>query len=197
MIIIGVSGKMGCGKTTFANHLVALLGDGWFRASFADLLKQEVAEQFEFPPKWCYSEEGKQRTLFKAGSEGRSMWPRDYMTVRQLLQWYGTDYRRALQPDYWVAAMRKHLITLAEGPALLNGVVIDDVRFPDELEICDIKIRLEPYPGYKVYPGADHASETALDDVATTYWDYKKAPELGFLHEAAYSIYSCVAGELL
>lgn len=176
MKIIGVSGKMGCGKTTFAGHLIELLGPGWLRLSFADALKLEVARVFSFPVSWCYSEEGKKKIVSTITMYGG---PRS-RTVRDLLQWWGTDVRRAESPDYWVRAMRASIAALPPGMA---GVVIDDVRFPDELAICDLAIRLAPYPGWAPGQNSSHRSETELDAIPAWFAEY--SPKWGGVAQVA------------
>ena len=52
--LIGISAKMGCGKTTLTHHMLNLLNDGlfdatWVKVSLGDALKKEVSEIFGFP----------------------------------------------------------------------------------------------------------------------------------------------------
>ena len=177
-MIIGISGKMGCGKTTFTNHLIELLGADWKRMSFGDLLKRECSTRFDFPIEWCYSEEGKQRVIampanFYSGDSNQ-------MTVRKILQWWGTDVRRAEDEHYWVREMQNRI---------KGNVVIDDVRFLDELEICDLKVRLQPYPGYTLRPNSMHISETALDHLRPREWDWFCRPGFGELLKETAAFY--------
>ena len=172
-MIIGISGKMGCGKSTFAKHLKDILGEDWKIMSFATLLKEECSQRFSFPLDWCFSEEGKQRIVeVDGGFYGKS----GDMTVRQILQWWGTDVRRAEDPGYWVRAMQSRI---------KGNVIIDDVRFPDELPICDIKVRLQPYLNYQFGVNSSHASETALDHLKPREWDWYGLPCFGYLEVEA------------
>jgi hypothetical protein len=168
MIVIGLSAKMGCGKTTLAQMLIDKWEKGFFRVAFGDLLKQECSEYFGFPLEWCYSQEGKLREIDNI--DCTKPFPLLQLdrgpSVRELLQWYGTDYRRKHYPGYWIKAMREKLDNLkANHPEAL--VVIDDVRFPDEAELVleyGSLFRIEPFGGWQPGPHAGHASETALDD---------------------------------
>ena len=153
MRIIGISGKIGVGKTTVAQHIIALF-QGWQITSFAELLKQEAARQYHFDLLLAYSKKGKETPIKLPDGTVK--------TVRELLQWYGTEVVRARDRDYWVRAMEQHL---AIARHKIDGLVIDDVRFPNEANLVRLKkgllVRIEPYPGYA--PLSDHASETALD----------------------------------
>ena len=175
MIVIGLSAKMGCGKSTLAKMLVKEL-DPIFtrRVAFGDLLKRECSAHFGFPAEWCYSQEGKEKEFvitdqwqFLHGDLPLCAKPTiegPVMTVREALQWYGTDYRRAQDPEYWTKAMRKELVLAAENQ--FKYVVVDDVRFPNEAQVCldnGFCFRIEPFQYWKPGPHAGHASETALD----------------------------------
>lgn len=94
-----------------------------------------------------------------------------------LLQWWGTEYRRAQDPDYWVKKM------FATVPKETDLVLITDVRFPNEAQGITqrggytIKVERLASSGRPFVapdrPG-DHPSETALDDYN---WDfYLKIP---------------------
>ncbi len=83
------------------------------------------------------------------------------VTVRRILQWWGTEYRRAQDPDYWTKAWDRKL---QDYDLTGTHVLVDDVRFVNELEIIKknggIFVRIER-PGFN---GAnDHSSENSLD----------------------------------
>ena len=159
-MIVGISGKIGTGKTTLAEMIEERLeADGITAAciSFGSLLKEEASERFGFPLALCYSEEGKGTVIFHPDLPSQSM------TVREILQWWGTDVRRAEDPDYWVKAME---ITVPQLDAEVK--LIDDVRFPNEADwVQHVRkgglVRLFPYRGWVPGPYACHDSETALD----------------------------------
>lgn len=188
MNLIGLSGKMGVGKTTVANMIKELV-PGAERVAFGDLVKKEVAERYDLPLfTLYYNKNAEIRASANRLSRG---WPveRAVMTARELLQWYATDFVRAENPDYWVVAVREHLRSLRGVPL----VVIDDVRFINEAEFIKEQggtlVRIEPYPSYAVSADvAGHASETALDD--WRHWDAVYAPSYGksILYAAATEI---------
>jgi len=179
-MIIGISAKAGCGKSTLTTILLQMLGPAWVKMSLADELKKEVAELFNFPIDWCYSAIGKECTVFVNPKIPGSV----VMTVRQLLQYWGTDKWRAEDPERWT---RKLVANMPDG----KHVIIDDVRFVNEAEYIKKAggkvIRLESFPGYQApATGAQHISETDLD----TYqgFDAIYRPAFGSLKETAYAV---------
>lgn len=61
-MLIGISGKIGVGKTTLANEICKL--SGFTRTAFGDVLKREVSERFGFDSQLCYSATGKEAVVF-------------------------------------------------------------------------------------------------------------------------------------
>lgn len=93
--------------------------------------------------------------------------PKNYLTFRALLQWWGTEFRRAEDPDYWV----KRCMAKCDDPHQLY--VISDVRFENEAKGIIysggelIKV-IRPH-GINI-SGMGHASETSLDNWEE--WDF-------------------------
>lgn len=189
-MIVGISGKIGTGKSTVARYLHEHLfhaGYPVLRQPFAGLLKSEVAEKFGFPRAFCDTTEGKDIVIEHA------LLPRP-MRVREILQWYGTDVIRAEEPDYWVMAMDK----LLEPVSSRTVIIIDDVRFPNEADFVrrqgGLLVRLRPYNGWEPGPYANHESETILDGYDA--WDRVYCPEYGGLDATARSIFEIVKRRL-
>jgi len=177
--VIGLGYRAGSGKDTAAAEIIAQRRYDIRRYAFADALKREVNAEairaggmlnlltlasrrfvlcdgyYKDFPDWVVYDPyapmddpmcplGKQRTL---------------------LQWWGAEYRRAQDPNYWVKR-------LAESIAKDNPKValITDLRFPNEMQF------VREQDGYTVrvdrpdLPPATHISETALED--STDWDY-------------------------
>ena len=169
MRIIGLSGKIGTGKTTVASMAVAS-GLADMRIAFGDVLKADAAKRFGFDVRLCYEAKG----LHVLHQD----LPGGCMTVRGLLQWWGTDVCRAQDRYHWVKRMDEAL-----GAYQVGCVVIDDVRFPEEAEWIRSRwgwlFRLEPYPGWASGIYGTHESETALESWED--WDAVFRPEYGQL----------------
>jgi hypothetical protein len=169
MLIIGISGKIGTGKSEVAKILLEDLPRKTARLAFGDALKHDCADRFGFALALCYSQEGKLEYIIHPDLPGGCM------QVRQILQWYGQKKRQE-HPGYWVGRWSALLQGL---PADTEYVVVDDVRYPDEKAGVDgrdgLSVRLTPWPGWKPGPHAEHESETALDDTENRIaeWDFK------------------------
>ncbi len=153
MKVILISGKMGSGKTTLANNLVAALK-----------AKGKTVEALKFAaPLYAMHDAvghvAKQYGIPFDKKEGT------------LLQLLGTEWGRNLKgQDVWVNAV-KHQIAQEWG---LDYVLIDDARFENEFDAFPeaFSIRLEANEenrkaraeGWR--PNSTHASETSLDQYA-------------------------------
>lgn len=151
--LIAVSGKMGAGKDTIAPLLMNKMNPNGknVHMSFADPLREEVNEIIDSN---SYAEDGEgylykvRRVMDDAPSREILMQARrlviqaihnegvitasDHTTsMRMLLQWWGTDVRRAVDPDYWVKRTMRMVMR-----AMGNGVsvYITDARFTNELD---------------------------------------------------------------
>lgn len=173
-MIIGISGKCGTGKSTLARYLAGLMGG--LVVSFADCLREEIRDIFGIP---IESTRDRKDSIVRLG--------RREMTVRELMQWWGTEVRRKQDPAYWVNALWRNI-----GVAEICGevFVIDDVRFPEEADAIrewgGLLVRLLPYGDYQpIAAGADHESETALDNY---FFEHVYAPPFGQLELSARDI---------
>lgn len=93
--------------------------------------------------------------------------PKNYLTFRSLLQWWGTEFRRAEDPEYWVKRC------LAKCSTEKQLYVISDCRFVNEakgVQFAGGELVKVIRPNGINISGMNHASETALDD--WTDWDY-------------------------
>lgn len=147
-IIIGLTGANGAGKDTVAGMLSRALHMQRRQScvmAFADPLYEEVAQAFgvqvdqlrnratkETPADWltlgnCQVAEfhealGSEHWAYESHYKPRS--------PRQILQWWGTQYRRAQDPLYWVKRFEHRVRQHQE--AGIQHIVVTDVRFADE-----------------------------------------------------------------
>ena len=159
-MLIGVSGKIGSGKSTVASILVGKLPEYKIK-NFADKLKVITSFLTNKELKNMYSEEGKNEYL-----------PEWEMTVGEFQQKLGTEgMRNSIHKDGWVIAL------LSEYNKNKDNWVIADVRFPNEAQAIQnkngilIKIMGDPANARKNSKRNHlHESEIALDKWEK--WDY-------------------------
>ena len=150
--IIGISGKLGSGKTKLALYLRSLY-EVLEPRSFAEILRQMTALFINRPIERLRSLDDKNTETCMD------------MTVGVMLQKLGTEVGRQIHPDAWVRSLAQHY-----KPGVSRWI-IDDVRFPNEADWIKaqggVVIRLEGDPGCvraTTSRDTNHPSETALDD---------------------------------
>jgi hypothetical protein len=141
MIVLGLTGHMGSGKDTVADHLVA--EHGFTKMSFAQPLKDMVLKLNPYVDR-----EGTRlsHVTADAGHEWERVLKEHFPEYRRLLQVLGTDCIRAIDPIFWVNAAWQKLQLL---PADAR-VVFSDVRFPNEASF--IQILVAPRGPHGQYP---------------------------------------------
>jgi hypothetical protein len=152
--ILGLTGFAGAGKDTVADLLVA---HARFRKlAFADALRAEVAEGFGVLASELADPTAKHRPTMALCMRRA---PRDFLAAvvlslsvaapdhwtplsnewldaprapRQILQWWGTEYRRAQHDRYWTRIMASRLVAYRRDGE--TRFVITDVRFDNEAD---------------------------------------------------------------
>ncbi|WP_295378451.1 AAA family ATPase [uncultured Pseudacidovorax sp.] len=150
--LIALTGYAGVGKDTVADLLVTHLG--FRKLAFGDALRAEVAEGFGIELAYLTHPSTKHLPVpalamrkaplgfvgavaLSIGNEGRTpagmlsdAWLDQPRTPRQILQWWGTEYRRTQQPQYWTRQLtaRAHMLASAGEDRL----VVTDCRFENE-----------------------------------------------------------------
>lgn len=183
VLVIGVSGKIGSGKTTLCNALrERLLADGErvqsvTERNFADALKEQVAHHFGLDVRDCYTHDGKQRVLDQCNGK----------TLGRVLQDWGQALRTGVVPHVWVSGVRSWLQrqlgqawSSADTHDKVHVVLIGDVRYPNEVAFVQREcggrvVRLNGDPGGVRRASTrdlEHESETALDNVNDIQFDY-------------------------
>jgi hypothetical protein len=152
MKLIGLAGPAGVGKDTIADYLVAT--HNFTKFSFSDALYDEVAAAFGIDKAVLYVRETKEHPM-----EALQYWycndlafqdimfeqlarvhkyPLDvWCSPRQVLQWWGTEYRRKQNPGYWIfkagLVVRAYLALAKDDPETQRGGLVNcSVRFPNE-----------------------------------------------------------------
>jgi len=135
--IIGLSGFPGSGKDTAAE---ALLYRGWKRLAFGDKLKQgaigiDPIVGVEHQPWWRRSPP-KLIRLNQAISKYGDAAKRKFPEVRRFYQRYGTEGGRDVHGRLcWIKIIERQLLEFIVSDNPPPGVVITDVRFPEEHEL--------------------------------------------------------------
>lgn len=159
--IVGLIGKKRSGKDTFAGALIDAFS--FTRVAFADPVRQAALDLDPYVGRPALPGQlAPQREIRLSDVIDSIGWEaaKDYVPeVRRILENFGTNSIRKLDPDFWVR-MAVEKIQATDGP-----VVVTDVRFPNEAdkirELGGYVVRIVR-PGFESAPGA-HICETALD----------------------------------
>lgn len=152
--LLAISGWQGSGKDTVAPALFSATGrPDACHLYYANSLKDEVDEVFStirragsvptavagLIEQFSASTEAAERMVSIIGDAlwapgGESLQSRDRTEqIRDALQFWGTDFRRAQDTDYWVnLALGPAIDTIAEG----HDAYFSDVRFKNEVDGC-------------------------------------------------------------
>lgn len=128
VIIVGLTGKAGCGKDTVGQMLVDA---GFQRYGFADELKQAVLDLDPIVGSYIVKPfmQEHQRLSEVVDAYGMDWAKRELPEVRRLLQVFGTEVIRKRDPDFWINAVQQKILDTKPLP---RKIVITDVRFDDE-----------------------------------------------------------------
>ena len=170
ILYVGISGKKGHGKDTFANKLIIDLYNKGINAQlyhYADPIKDLVVSVFGLDPDVVYNltpEAAKLRDepTYLRRLDFPTCFRDDYykhLTTREILQIMGTEIGRQNCPTIW-----SHAPFRKQWPEDTNVVIIPDVRFIDEVE----SIKENDGLVFRIIrPSVEnkdsHISETALD----------------------------------
>ena len=128
-MIIGICGLIGSGKGTVADYLIGQ--HNFQKISFADKLKDAVAEMFDWPRQMLEGVTPQSRgwrerpDVFWSNELGREITP------RYVLQVFGTEcMRQGFYDGIWVSFVKKKI---QDNPT--TNWVIPDTRFPNEVDM--------------------------------------------------------------
>jgi hypothetical protein len=157
-ITIGLTGPARVGKTLSAELIAKIMIDNFgvhsAIISLADTLKDECAQATNIPRQWFDD-------------------PRYKETLRPLMQWWGTEFRRnpllGGRDDYWTTALKQKYQSL---PPAYEVLICPDVRFDNEA------IALESFGEYKNFmielvgenaPSTPHNGHISEKGVTSSY----------------------------
>lgn len=140
-LLIGLTGQPDAGKDSVAAVLCAAQ---WRSIAFADALRVEVAGAWGIDQRLLTDRKHKESSTpqLAAGLAGNASWLRwaavnghslaQPRSPRWVMQQWGTEFRRAADPLYWV----KHVIYWVQYQRQHHAVnlVVTDVRFADEAQ---------------------------------------------------------------
>lgn len=133
VVLVGIAGAAGAGKSTAANHLCRHYG--FVQAAFAEPIKLMLEALFEHcgvDYAHLYEPDLKERPLPAPLGAARACANAQPMTARRLMQTLGTEWARVnLRADFWVDVMDAHL-GMASGFPVHDRIVVDDVRMANE-----------------------------------------------------------------
>jgi hypothetical protein len=173
---IGLAGKSGSGKNVIADMICSKYG--YQQIAVADGIRQEVAQFIRASMEgWAWNppnsvgwvgcllpviEElpGSFEVVLEAFEKAVYAKPTP-PEIRVMLQWWGTEYRRSKDPDYWIKQLSNRLDNDFE-------IVISDVRLPDEMKTIRAhggEVWLIERDGISHVGIAGHLTEHALEDV--------------------------------
>ena len=177
--IIGLVGRAGAGKDTVASILSE--SHGHIRIAFADALRLEIANSFKIDSRVMDDRYEKEKInehitiarcddqdfIFRMQDLGYDI--HQHRSPRQILRWWGTEYRRQVCSDkYWLERMQDTIDSLMRTGA--RKIVITDVRFINEAKFVNSLFgqiwRVSRTSADSIK--ADHSSESEQDHICCT-----------------------------
>lgn len=147
--ILSLSGNKGAGKDEICKMLQRDFKNV-VRLAFADELKKEVSDIFRIELSELHKDEEYKNNTYtyhswyalhsKYGVKKPTNNAGNNLTIRELLQIYGTEICRAKDEDYWIDIMDDKIIDI-DADTYLTGedilIVLTDTRFRNELKMGD------------------------------------------------------------
>ena len=167
-MFIGIMGKAGSGKDTFAlmlaEKLFEITRSRYVLMAFAHELKLKVQKDFDmsYEQLWRGDEKEKSDLRYAKCLNGLSSNPKDYWSPREILQSYGEFYR-SIDSNFWI----KHLFEIIDDREYKH-VIVTDVRYINEADSVlnrnGVLIKIvRNIEGSNTIHGQDHISEIGLE----------------------------------
>lgn len=152
---IGLAGKSGSGKDLVADYI----GEqhSFKKIAVADAIRDEVAAFIEKAFGVMAHLPGFSTVV---GAFRKMVWEKPtHPAMRVLLQWWGTEFRRSKDPDYWTKKLAERLDNQ-------EWIVVSDVRTPDEMKVireAGGEVWFVERPGVAPVGIPNHYTEVALE----------------------------------
>jgi len=157
--VIGIHGFARSGKDTVADYILDS-DDTILKYSFANPLKTAVSSLFNIPREEL------------DGDNREEILPEWGLSIRQILQRFGTEsMRNVFGDDFWIKKAQ-HSVDEALGDSEYS-VIISDVRFENEADFCrnnGILIYIERPDADGVVGDIGHASESGVNLNTSDYY---------------------------
>jgi len=172
-MILGISGKARVGKDTLGNFIIQEFKDVHNRSfkhtAFADVLKLMCQEHFSLSTEQLWGDDKEKMTKYpKPGKTAFSSNPADYWTAREIMQDFGSFYRK-IDSNFWVNKLFKDMET-----DQIKDFVITDTRYINEAEIVKesggLLVRVNREEVASIH-NTSHESETGLDNYPEENYD--------------------------
>ncbi len=150
-MVIGIGGRKKSGKDTIAKYIKERIEyvnlDKQVKIyHFGDELKQFCMDYLDLTYEQCYGTEEQRNTFSEHQWKSFPTYntlklkylssftkqPNEYMTGREVVQYWGTEIFRVVDKNYWVKKLAKTI-----NKDNLDYAIIADVRFDTELEYCN------------------------------------------------------------
>jgi len=182
---IGLAGKSGSGKDLIADMLCEKYG--YRKIAVADGIREEclqfITEGLRFAGWGCFDLPHTFSVVIRAFEE--AVWAKPTTPeMRILLQWWGTEYRRSQDQNYWIEQLSSRL----RNDELM---VVSDVRLTDEMAVVRAaggEVWFVERPGVGNVGIAGHATEHGLDGATFDHYVMNAGTieELELLVESAF-----------
>ena len=163
MISVLLTGSKQHGKDSTADFLDA--DHGYAKFALADPLRDEVATMLSHAAHGYRMLAGDSEVQWRKQlfTELKEQGPTKEL-LRGLLRWWGTEVRRAQDPDYWIKRTKGEIRVLGVG-----SFVISDVSFQNEMEAWPEALRVRVFDPRKPVNATEHASEAGRAELHVDY----------------------------
>ena len=167
MIRAMLVGRAGVGKDTIAALMKKHAGEPVALASFAEGVKLQVASMLDmvidkYGVPALRFRQGSDESVLQNSNERRRL-------LRPIWQWYGTDFVRAADPDFWIKDLHKRA-------GHVQNLIVTDCRFKNEADYARrnglVLLRVTGHDR-RATPEGDpvlrHESERQVDDISCNF----------------------------